>query len=178
MHGFEPNSYFSHYGTLYLSQQCRTHLCRQAQTSAVARVEWKRAATVLTTLEENTAMTPAPLIGCEYNRNYSERILGAFAKLREETISLCSHWTNFQEMMIFEKSVKKVNLIGIVDDLHEDLCSFMRIFWWILLRMRIVSDKRCRDDQNTHFNSWRMKDQLDVTCYFISLLMCSTYFGH
>jgi len=23
-----------------------------------------------------------------------------------------------------------------------------------------------------------MKDQLDVTCYFISLLMCSTFFGH
>jgi len=23
-----------------------------------------------------------------------------------------------------------------------------------------------------------MKDQLDVTCYFISLIMCSTYFGH
>ena len=29
-----------------------------------------------------------------------------------------------------------------------------------------------------HCNSWRMKDQLDVTCYFISLLMCSTRFGH
>jgi hypothetical protein len=28
-----------------------------------------------------------------------------------------------------------------------------------------------------HCNSWRMKDQLDVTCYFISL-MCSTCFGH
>ena len=25
-----------------------------------------------------------------------------------------------------------------------------------------------------HCNSWRMKDQLDVTCYFISLLLCST----
>ena len=25
-----------------------------------------------------------------------------------------------------------------------------------------------------HCNSWIMKDQLDVTCYFISLLMCST----
>ena len=25
---------------------------------------------------------------------------------------------------------------------------------------------------------WRMKDLLDVTCYFISLLMCSTCFGH
>ena len=27
-------------------------------------------------------------------------------------------------------------------------------------------------------SSWRMKDQLDVTCYFISFLMCSTCFGH
>ena len=27
-------------------------------------------------------------------------------------------------------------------------------------------------------DSWRMKDQLDVPCYFISLLMCSTCFGH
>ena len=26
--------------------------------------------------------------------------------------------------------------------------------------------------------SWRIKDQLDVTCNFISLLMCSTCFGH
>ena len=30
----------------------------------------------------------------------------------------------------------------------------------------------------TYLDSWRMKDQLDVTCYFISLLMCSTWFGH
>jgi len=29
-----------------------------------------------------------------------------------------------------------------------------------------------------HCDSWRIKDQLDVTCYFISLLMCSTCFGH
>ena len=29
-----------------------------------------------------------------------------------------------------------------------------------------------------HCNSWRMKDQLDVTCYFISFLMYSTCFGH
>ena len=29
-----------------------------------------------------------------------------------------------------------------------------------------------------HCNSWRMKDQLDVNCYFISLIMCSTCFGH
>ena len=29
-----------------------------------------------------------------------------------------------------------------------------------------------------HCDSWRIKDQLDVTCYFISLLMCSTCFGY
>ena len=29
-----------------------------------------------------------------------------------------------------------------------------------------------------HCDSWRIKDQLDVTCYFISLLMCSTCFRH
>ena len=28
------------------------------------------------------------------------------------------------------------------------------------------------------FRCWRMKDQLDVTCYFISLIMCSKCFGH
>ena len=30
----------------------------------------------------------------------------------------------------------------------------------------------------TNVNSCRIKDQLDVTCYFISLHMCSTCFGH
>jgi len=29
-----------------------------------------------------------------------------------------------------------------------------------------------------HSTCWRIKDRLDVTCYFISLLMCSTCFGH
>jgi len=31
---------------------------------------------------------------------------------------------------------------------------------------------------NSPSNSWRIKDRLDVTCYFISLLTCSTCFGH
>ena len=31
---------------------------------------------------------------------------------------------------------------------------------------------------NISINSWRMKDQLHITCYFISLIMCSTCFGH
>jgi len=29
-----------------------------------------------------------------------------------------------------------------------------------------------------HCDNWRIKDQLNVTCYFISLLMRSTCFGH
>jgi len=32
--------------------------------------------------------------------------------------------------------------------------------------------------RNSYCDSWRIKDQLDVTCYVISLLMRSTCFGH
>jgi hypothetical protein len=35
--------------------------------------------------------------------------------------------------------------------LHEDLCVYMIIFRQILLRMRYISDKRCRGSQNSHF---------------------------
>jgi hypothetical protein len=33
----------------------------------------------------------------------------------------------------------------------RDLCTFMIVSRWILLRLRNVSDKRCRENQNTHF---------------------------
>ena len=33
----------------------------------------------------------------------------------------------------------------------EELCTFVVISLWILLRMRIVSDRRCRENQNSHF---------------------------
>ena len=35
--------------------------------------------------------------------------------------------------------------------LHEDLCAFMIVFQWILLRMRNMSDKSCRENQDTYF---------------------------
>ena len=35
--------------------------------------------------------------------------------------------------------------------LHEDLRAFMIIFRLIFPRMRNVSDKSCRENQNTHF---------------------------
>ena len=36
-------------------------------------------------------------------------------------------------------------------NLHEDLCTFMILSHQILLRMRNVSGKSCRENQNTHF---------------------------
>ena len=35
--------------------------------------------------------------------------------------------------------------------LHEDLCTFMTLSRPLLLRMRNVLDKSCRENQNTHF---------------------------
>jgi hypothetical protein len=39
----------------------------------------------------------------------------------------------------------------ITDILHEGLCAFMIIFRSVLLRIRNISDKSCRENQNTHF---------------------------
>jgi len=36
-----------------------------------------------------------------------------------------------------------------MDTLYEDLCTFMIISRWILLRN--VSDRNCRENQNSHF---------------------------
>ena len=47
---------------------------------------------------------------------------------------------------------------------------------------RLVKDKTYIENSLIHETeliiSWWMKDQLDVTCYFISLIMRSTCFGH
>jgi hypothetical protein len=71
---------------------------------------------------------------------------------------LGSHWTDFHEILylsIFIKSAEKIqvslNLTTITGTLHDDLCTFMIISRWILVRMRNVSDKSCTENQNTHF---------------------------
>ena len=73
--------------------------------------------------------------------------------------------------------------------------SYTKLYWWcrkcIVIRnninySRLFNLERTesyRRESNVywtvhHCNSWRMKDQLDVTCYFISLIMRSTCFGH
>ena len=47
--------------------------------------------------------------------------------------------------------IKIIDLSRIAGTLLEDLCVFMIISRWILLGMRNVSDKSCRENQNTHF---------------------------
>jgi hypothetical protein len=66
------------------------------------------------------------------------------------TEQLSSHWTDFHEIWywVFLKNLCRKfrlywNLTRIMDTLHEDLCAFMIISRWILLRMRNVSDKSC-----------------------------------
>ena len=50
------------------------------------------------------------------------------------------------------------------------------------VKVRLVSppykSSRILSDATNVHHGWRIKDQLDVTCYFISRLMCSTCFGH
>ena len=92
-------------------------------------------------------------------------VLGAPPKLRKATIcfvmSICpsvcpsvrmeqlgSHWTDFHEIWylgIFRKSVHKIQIQMKSDKnngyFHEDLCIFMTIPRWILLRVINISDK-------------------------------------
>ena len=98
-------------------------------------------------------------------------ILGAFGKLRKAAVSLASpsirpsvrmeqlgsNWTDFHEILylrIFRKSVDKFKfcyLIRITGTLYEDLkCAYNNIRS-VLLRVRNVSNKNCRGNQNTHF---------------------------
>ena len=59
---------------------------------------------------------------------------------------------------------------------------FWNAFWRRLgpcsLSLTYRNQHEVGDTQVCTLNSWRMKAQLDVTCYFISLLMLSACFGH
>jgi len=58
-------------------------------------------------------------------------------------------------LSIFRKSVEKiqVSLQSVNNNLylHEDQCTFMIKSRSFRLRMRNVSNKSCRENQNTHF---------------------------
>jgi hypothetical protein len=91
-----------------------------------------------------------------YNRRAAEDVgsfLGAFAKLQKATrvfvmsvcLSIRPHGTR---VPLEGLSSTLTTTTGI---LHEDLYTFMIISRWILLKMRNVPHKSCRESQNTHF---------------------------
>ena len=75
--------------------------------------------------------------------------------------SVCWHRTNrlpldgFSHnlnLKSFRKSVEKIrlslNTTRVTDTLHEDLCKFVTTPRYIFLRMRNISNKICRENQN------------------------------
>jgi hypothetical protein len=99
---------------------------------------------------------------------YREPFLRAFPKFWRATVifvkSVCpsirmeqlgSHWTDFYEMWymsFFSKMCRKnSSATGLTGTLREDVFTFMTISRSVLLRMRNVLNKSCRENQNTHF---------------------------
>ena len=93
-----------------------------------------------------------------------------------------------------QKSLPPVPILSHINPIHAFPSDFLQIhslFWHLRLCLPsgvLPSEPVVRFCERGiksnvywtvhHCNSWRMKDQLDVTCYFISLIMCSTCFGH
>ena len=66
-----------------------------------------------------------------------------------------------------------------VSDINISIFRSLRLCWWITTSVVLFRTRPFIVYWTVHLcNSWGMKDQLDVTCYFISLTMCSTCFGH
>jgi hypothetical protein len=68
---------------------------------------------------------------------------------------------------VSRKSNFHSNMTRIIRTLHEDLCTFMIISRSILLRMRNILEKSCRDNHNTYFmfNNFFPTVVLFMTCY-------------
>ena len=76
----------------------------------------------------------------------------SFMSVRREQIG--SHWTDFDEILIWDflgNLSRKYKIhwtpTKITDTLHEDFFTFMTIY----RRMRNVSKKFCRENQNTFY---------------------------
>ena len=99
--------------------------------------------------------------------------LSDFAKLRKRLFSfimsvrpsirmeqLGSHWTEFREIrceyfskICFRNFKFRQNMTSLMGTVLENQYTFMITFRSILFRMRNVSDKLCRENQNTHIMS-------------------------
>ena len=107
---------------------------------------------------------------CNAFYRVTRKFLGAFSKFRKATISfiifvspsVCPHgptrlpvdgiWWNFILQLFFPKSVEKIRQEQRVL-YKKDFFTFMIIFPWIILKIRNISHKRCRENQNTYLCS-------------------------
>ena len=63
------------------------------------------------------------------------------------------YWTDFNEILcltIFRKSVENLE-VSLKSNKNKNGNTFLIISRSLLVRMRNVSDKSCRENQNTHF---------------------------
>jgi hypothetical protein len=58
-------------------------------------------------------------------------------------------WLFFEN--VFRNFKFHYNMTRMTGTLHDDQCTFMVISRWFLLKMEYVSNKICRENQNTHF---------------------------
>jgi hypothetical protein len=72
---------------------------------------------------------------------------------------LFSHWTDFDEIRylgFYRKSVEKFQVFIKIWQTQlvlyiKTFLHFLKIYFWIILKVRNVSDKCCRVNQNRHF---------------------------
>ena len=95
-----------------------------------------------------------------FSQNYEKRILVSIMSvcLSVRMEQLGFHWRGFHKMLClrsFESLCRKFqfhyNPTKIMDTLHADWYTFMVISHSFIFRMRNVSDKICRENQNTYF---------------------------
>ena len=88
-------------------------------------------------------------------------------------------WRHWQQLASRDGCLRYVGTaVSLVDSYREKIiCHLCLLFRRSVLESHSQQILRVHKCRQTIFLSWRIKDQLDVTCYFISLLMCSTYFG-
>jgi len=125
-----------------------------------------------------------PELWTRYRSSFSFIFLRTFAKLRKATVSFVMSFCpsarynsaptrrifmKFDIWIFFRKPFEKIKVLLKSDvnngTVHEDRCTLVIISRWILLRMRNVSDKSCRENQNTQlflfWKSCRLWDNLE-----------------
>jgi len=60
-------------------------------------------------------------------------------------------WEDISFENLSEKFKFHLNITTVTGTLHEDRYKFIIIYRSIILKMRNISDKNCRENQNTYF---------------------------